>query len=309
MLSSAGNRIAIALLLLGAQEPLRVKVSLVTVGVRVTDWLGRDVRGLNVQNFSVFDDGVGQKIVFFSSEEQPLTLGILLDRSDSMSYNEKLQRAKEAARTLVTSAHRGSEYFYVTFDDGVKLEADLTTDQHRIETAIDTTPLGGGTALYDAVLEGLDLSRRARQPRQAIVVISDGADQNSTHTLQEVIRSVREAELQIYTIGYFSREEETLFRRSGAKLTLIDGRIVDNPQYALQRLAKDSGGESFFPRSDRELAQAVDKIVDDLRTQYTVAFYPQSADRDNQYHRLSVAVHGGRYRVRARPGYSTTSSN
>src|SRR5215467_6318608 len=116
MLSSGMNRIAIALLLLLAQEPLRVKVSLVTVGVRVTDWLGRDVRGLNVQNFSVFDDGVVQKIEFFTSEEQPLTLGVLLDRSDSMSYNEKLQRAKEAARTLVTSAHQGSEYFYVTFD-------------------------------------------------------------------------------------------------------------------------------------------------------------------------------------------------
>jgi Mg-chelatase subunit ChlD len=141
--------------------------------------------------------------------------------------------------------HRGSEYFYVTFDGRVKLEADLTTDQRRIETAIGTTPLGGGTALYDAVLEGLDLSHRARQPQQAIVVISDGADQHSTHSLQEVIRSVREAELQIYTIGYFSREEETFFRRSGARVTLIDGRIVDNPQYVLQRLAKDSGGDRF----------------------------------------------------------------
>ena len=128
MLNSAVNRIAIALLLLGAQEPLRVKVSLVTVGVRVTDSLGRDVRGLNGRDFSVFDDGVAQKIVFFSSEEQPLTLGILLDRSDSMSYNEKLQRAKEAARTLVTPAYRGSEYFYVTFDGRVRLDADLTTD-------------------------------------------------------------------------------------------------------------------------------------------------------------------------------------
>ena len=309
MFSCAVSRIIIALLLLGAQETLRVKVSLVTVGVRVTDWLGLDVRGLNVQNFSVFDDGVAQKIVFFSSEEQPVTLGILLDRSDSMSYNEKLQRAKEAAHALVFSAREGSEYFYVTFDDRVKVEADLTMDRHRIDTAIDGTASGGGTALYDAVLEGLSLTHRAQRPRQAVIIISDGADQNSMRTLQEVIRAVREAELQVYTIGYFGKEEEILFRRSGAKLTLIDGRVVDNPKYVLQRLAKDSGGESFFPRSDKELAQAVDKIANDLRTQYTLAFYPQGSDNDSHYHQLRVDLHGGRYRVRARPGYSATPSN
>ncbi|HYR43459.1 MAG TPA: VWA domain-containing protein [Terriglobia bacterium] len=309
MYSSAVNRIVMALLLLGAQETLRVKVSLVTVGVRVTDWLGRDARGLDVQDFSVFDDGIAQKIVFFSSEQQPVTLGILLDRSDSMSYNEKLQRAKEAAHALVVSAREGSEYFYLTFDDRVKVEADLTMDQHRIDSAIAGTSPGGGTALYDAVLEGLAVTRRGQQPRQAVVIISDGADQNSMHTLQEVIRAVREAELQVYTIGYFSKEEEMLFRRSAAKLTLDDGRVVDNPQHVLQRLAKDSGGESFFPRSDKELAQAVDKIANDLRTQYTLAFYPQSSDNDSHYHQLRVALRGGRYRVRARPGYSATSFN
>src|SRR5207237_8900749 len=153
-----------------------------------------------------------------------------------------------------------------------------------------------------------ELSRPARQPRQAVVIISDGADQDSTHTLQEVIRAVREAELQVYTIGYFGKEEETSFRRSGAKLTLIDGRVVDNPRYVLQRLAKDSGGESFFPRSDRELAQAVDKIANHLRTQYKLAFYPQSSDGDSRYHQLRIAAHGGRYRVRARPGYANSSN-
>src|SRR3989442_14288991 len=114
MFSSAVNRIFMVLILLGTQETLRVKVSLVTVGVRVTDWLGRDVRGLTVENFSVFDDGVAQKIVFFSNEQQQVTLGILLDRSDSMSFNEKLQRAKEEAHALVVSAREGREYFYLT---------------------------------------------------------------------------------------------------------------------------------------------------------------------------------------------------
>jgi VWFA-related protein len=135
-------RILILFLLLAAQDTLRVKVSLVTVGARVTDWRGRDVTGLKAEDFSVFDDGVEQKIEFFRNEEQPITLGILLDRSDSMSYNAKLDRAKEAARTLVDAAHEGSEYFYFMFDDQVKLASDLTSDRRQIETAIDQTPLG-----------------------------------------------------------------------------------------------------------------------------------------------------------------------
>jgi len=302
------NRLLIILLLVGAQDTLRVKVSLVTVGVRVTDWIGRDARGLKMENFLVFDDEIPQKIEFFSNEEQPITLGILLDRSFSMSYNAKLDRAKDAARALVGAAREGSQYFYIAFDDNVKLSADLTDDRHQVETAIDQTTLGGGTALYDAVLKGLAISAQAARPRQVLIIISDGADQHSTHLLGEVIRAVREAELQVFTIGYFSPQEEAFVRRSGDKLTLADGTVVDNPQYVLKKLASESGAESFFPRSDKELSEAVEKITKDLRTQYTLGFYP-SSDDDNHYHQLRVAVRGGRYKVRARPGYSTSVSN
>src|SRR5262245_15250685 len=107
------KKLVISLLLLFAQDTLQVKVSLVTVGVRVTDSRGRDVRGLNQEAFSVFDDGVRQPIQFFSEMEQPITLGILFDRSDSMKYNAKIDRAKEAALRLVRSTLEGSEFFYI----------------------------------------------------------------------------------------------------------------------------------------------------------------------------------------------------
>src|SRR5437667_11662696 len=181
MINFAVTRIVVALLLVAAQETLRVNVSLVTVGVQVTDWLGRDVRGLKVENFSIFDNGVPQKIEFFSDEEQPITLGILLDRSDSMSYNAKLDRAKEAAVALVTSARDGSEYFYLPFDDHVKLQADLTSDPRRVETASGGTTLGGGTALYDAVLERLSRSALAHHRRQVPVRISDCSQPHTNH--------------------------------------------------------------------------------------------------------------------------------
>src|SRR4030095_4420237 len=168
--------------------------------------------------------GVQQEIRFFSSEEQPITLGILLDRSFSMSYNNKLDRAKEAARSLIRATHDGSEYFFFTFDDQVRLAHDFTTDRERIQSAIQATPLGGGTSLYDAIVQGLALCSQAQLARQALVIISDGADQHSRHELQETMRIVRESEMQIYTIGYFGPEEDALFRKSGPKVEVADGR-------------------------------------------------------------------------------------
>ena len=298
------NELFIALLLLVPQDTLKVDVSLVTVGVRVTDSKGRSALGLKQEDFSIFEDGVRQQVQFFSSEEQPITLGILLDRSFSMSFKNKLDRAKEAAHVLVRSAHEGSEYFYFTFDDQVKLAADFTKDPNALHSAIDRTPLGGGTSLYDAIVEGLTLCSRATLPRQALIIISDGADQHSRHNLQETMQIVRESEMQIFTIGYFSPDEDKNLSTAGPKIQMTDGRTIDNPRDVLQRVARESGAESYFPRNDAELAKAVEDITNDLRTQYTLAYYPPAGDGENRYHQLRVTVRG-RYNVRARPGYGT----
>jgi Ca-activated chloride channel family protein len=298
------TRILIALLLLIPQETLQVKVSLVTVGVRVTDSRGRSISNLKAEDFSIFDDEVPQKIEFFSSDEQPITLGIVLDRSFSMSYNQKLDRAKEAAQALVRATHAGSEYFYIAFDDQVRIASDFTTERERVESAIAQTSLGGGTSLYDALVQAVAMTGKTQQARQALVVISDGADQHSQREMQDALRVVRESEMQVYTIGYYGPEEERLVRTSGAKIELAGGRMIDNPRKVLERIASESGAESFFPRSDVELAKAVQSIADDLRTQYTLSFYPQTIDPESRYHQLRVAV-PGRYHVRSRPGYGT----
>lgn len=297
------SKFAIALLFLIAQDTLRVSVSLVTVGVRVRDSRGHDVHGLRAEDFSVFDDGVPQKIEFFSEMEQSMALGILLDHSDSMTYNDKLQRAKEAALTVVRSVREDSEFFYIAFDDTVTVAADVTRDRREIESAIQGTQAGGGTKLYDAVLKGVELNKKAQLSRQVLVIISDGTDQHSRSRLADVLKVVRGSKMQVFSIGYFSGQEEALFRRSGARIELIDGALVDNPRVVLHNLARESGAASFFPRSDKELAKAVEDIVSDLHTQYTVAFYPQYSDEESRYHKLRVTVRGGRYDVRARPGY------
>jgi Ca-activated chloride channel homolog len=297
------TRFLIALLFLIAQDTLQVKVSLVTVGVRVTDLLGHDVQGLKVERFSVFDDGVPQKIEFFSEMEQPITLGIVFDRSDSMKYNAKIDRAKEAALTLVRAAREGSEFFYIAFDDSVKVAADFTTDRRQVESAIQETELGGGTSLYDAIVKAVTLSNKSQLSRQALVIISDGADQHSIGKLADALKVVGGSKIQVYTIGYFSDQEEELFRKSGTKVVLVNGSEVDNPRVVLQKVAKESGAQSFFPRSDKDLTKAVEEIVKDFRTQYTLAFYPQALNAEPHYHQLRVAVRGFRYAVRARPGY------
>jgi len=300
------TRFHIALSLLIAQDTLQVKVSLVTVPVQVTDSRGRDVPGLKVEDFALYDDGRQQKIEFFSEAPQPITLGILLDRSVSMKYNDKISRAKEAALVLARAPLEGSEFFYIEFDDGVKVALDFTSDRRRMESAIRDTKLGGGTSLYDAVIKAIELSRKAQLSQQVLVIISDGTDQHSLRRLADALKVVRESKVQVYTIGYFSGTEEEMFRKAGSRIELIDGTIVDNPRFVLQKIAQESGAASFFPRSDRELVKAVEEITHDVRTQYTLAFYPQSSEAE-KYHELRVTVRSGRYNVRARPGYSPGS--
>ena len=300
------SMIPLAVLLLAfLQQVIRVDVALVTVGVRVTDSRGRDVTGLKAKDFSVFEDGYHRDIAFFSNEAQPITLGILADRSSSMAYGNKLERSKDAARALVGGAREGSEFFYIEFDEGVNVASDFTNERAEIISAIGRTALGGGTSLYDAIIRGLALTDRAQRSRRALIVISDGTDQHSRYGLQQTVRLIRESEIQIFTIGYFSREEEELFRAAKAKVMRIDGKELDNPRVALEKVAEESGAAFFFPRSDKELTQAVREISEDLRTQYTIAFYPREQSRANPYHELRVTVRENSYKVRARPGYGT----
>ncbi len=303
MILFPANGVLCALLAVTLQQGIHVDVSLVTVGVRVEDSRGRDVRGLKPEDFTLTEDGKPQRIASFSSEPQPITLGIVFDRSSSMESNRKIDRAKDAAQALIQGAREGSEFFFIDFNEKVRVAADLGSERSTLMSAIQKTEPEGSTSLYDAILEGLTVTGRANLPRQALVVISDGADQHSTHELQEVIDIVRESAIQIYTIGYFSKEEEQMFRTSGDKLSLINGAEVDNPRHALQKIAEESGAMSFFPRSDEELSKAVVQINQDLLTQYSLGFYPESASAERTYRRLSVTVVGNRYQVRSRPGY------
>jgi len=283
-------------------EPLRVNVSVVTVGVRVIDVKGLEVPNLSADHFRVYEDGIEQQIALFSNEEQPISLGILLDRSDSMESADKFGRAKAAAQLLVDTCHPGSEYLYIPFD-AYWSSGEFITDREQIGGIISGTKLGHGTRLYDAIIAALERSRRAKHGRQALVVITDGTDQHSSQTLDELVYAVQESQVQLYTIGYFSRIEDDLFRNKGPRIELINSQWIDNPRMVFKRLAEESGAEAFFPKSDIDLQSAVEKISQDLRTQYTLAYYPPNPSQEGKYRRIRVKLRAKGLTVRARQGY------
>lgn len=284
---------------------LRVEVSLVTVGVRVTDAEARAVAGLGRNNFKVYENGVAQQIAFFSSDPQPISFAVLLDRSDSMK-GDKFNRAKVAAQLLIEKLHQGSEFAYIPFD-ATWSEGEFYEDRGQVIQGIGNTQLGEGTRMFDAILAALDLYKRARNARQAMILITDGADMHSDHMLVEVIRSVQESHVQLYAIGYFNGEEAALYWGSGPLIVYRQDsgiKVVDNPRFVFARLARESGAEAFFPETDQELAEAAETISNELHTQYTIAYYPSNPARDGTYRRIKVTVQGKRgLKVRAREGY------
>jgi Ca-activated chloride channel family protein len=276
---------------------------MVTVGVRVSDSNGREIQGLKAERFSLYEDGVPQPIAFFAEEEQPVSVGVLLDRSSSMSEGGKLMRAKGAAARLVQTGHPENEYLYLAFDETPRLIEDFTQDRARLEAAIAATGLGGGTALYDSIVAALDRFKSARYGRQILVAITDGTDQNSLKKLEDVIDALQRSQVQLFLLGYFSDFEDSLFRNGKEKLTMVGGITFDNPRFAFKRLAQETGAESFFPRSDQELRDAAEQVTADVRHQYTLAYYPTRPFEDDQYRRIQVRIDARGVRVRARPGY------
>jgi Ca-activated chloride channel family protein len=283
-------------------ETLRVSVSLVTVGVRVVDAKKREVPGLGVDDFRIYEDSVAQQIALFSNEEQPISLAILLDRSDSMEMTDKFLRAKNAAEHLVDACHAESEFLYIPFDAGWP-EPEFSQDRNQIRRAIAGTKLGSGTRLYDAVQAALERCRHAQRGRQAMIVITDGNDQHSRSTLNDLIHALKKSRVQLFGIGYFSTATGELYRISSPKGITVTEQPIGNLRTAFKRLARESGGEAFFPRSDQELQMAVEQISKDLRTQYTLSYYPSNATPDDRYRRIKVKLRRRGLRVRARQGY------
>ncbi len=285
-------------------QSIQVGVNLVTVGVHVTDHKKKTISGLGESEFAVYEDGKQQTITFFAAKEQPVSLSIALDKSNSMGDRGKMEQARTAALALVNSTLANDEIAYSTFHHEVFRLVELTLDHERVKSAIaETEAERGGSSHYDAIIEGLDSLRTAKFDRQALVLLTDGADQHSNQKLDEVLKAVQVSQAQVFLIGYFDPKEDQEFLRSGKTITLISGQEIDNPRYVFKRLAEESGAECFFPKSGSDLVTVMETIAKDLQEQYTVAYHSSNLITSNDYRSIQVKVAHGGSKVRARKGY------
>jgi len=274
---------------------IRVPTEVVTLSVTVTDPYSRLVTGLDRHHFEVFEDKVKQNIVFFKDEDVPVSVGIIFDVSGSMKG--KLDRAREALKAFIQTSHDQDDFFLVGFNQRANLVAEFTDGDSLVNklTLIDPK---GQTALYDASYLGLEKVKQGRHQKRAILLISDGQDNSSRYTYGELRKLLKEANVQIYSIGIVEMG-------GGAGGTLdLQGQGI------LEEISQTTGGKAFFPRSAAELEDATTRIALELRHQYSIGYEPTNEKRDGKWRKISVKVNPPRglprLNVRSKEGYYAT---
>jgi len=253
---------------------IRRDVDLVMVPVTITDTTGRLVTGLQKQNFKVFEEKQKQEIRSFSNEDTPISVGIVLDTSGSMET--KIARAKEAVAEFCNTANPQDQFFLITFSDTPNADSGFTSNAQDIQNKLAFITPKGNTSLLDAVYLGIEKMRHASQPRKALIVISDGGDNHSRYTENEIKSAVREADITLFSIGiydsYFSTQEERL-----------------GPQL-MSDLADSTGGMSFTLDNPNDLPLVANQIGRVLRDQYVLAYHPKNAKHDGRWHKIKVKL-------------------
>jgi Ca-activated chloride channel family protein len=256
---------------------LRVDTTLVPIPVAVTDPLSRFVTGLDKENFRVYEDRVEQEISHLSSEDTPISVGVVFDTSGSMGT--KLSWSRQAVAQFLTTANPEDEFFLVEFNDRPQLAVRFTPNADEIQSHLSFTQAKGSTALLDALYLAMDQMKKAHNPRKAILIISDGGDNASRYTEGEVKNAVRESDVQVYAMGIY----EPLAGR---------GRTAEEaagPEL-LNTLAEQTGGRAFTIENLAELPDVAAKIGIELRNQYVLYYTPKNRTRDGKYRRVQVKI-------------------
>ena len=244
------------------------------VPVTITDVMNRPVVGLGQNNFELYENKKPQEIKHFSSEDTPISVGIIVDTSGSMNY--KLDRAREAVAEFCDIANPNDEFFMITFADTPRLATDFTTRQEQIENDLLTARSKGRTSLLDAIYMGVRKMRNARYSRRALLIISDGGDNHSRYSDHDVKAAVKEADVLIYAVGTFDRYVNTQEELMGPEL--------------LRSITGLTGGQTFTLSNVNEMPAVTRAIGTQLRHQYMLAYEPQSKPKDGKWHKISVKL-------------------
>ncbi|MET0646602.1 MAG: VWA domain-containing protein [Pyrinomonadaceae bacterium] len=278
-------------------KPVIVHSDLITLTVTVTDTYGRFVTGLGKNAFTIFDDKTQQEISFFSDEDAPVSLGIVFDVSGSMG-GDKINRAREALSKFVDTSHARDEYFLIGFNSRAQLLLNHTRDSDALMQKLTFVQTRGQTALYDATYLGVERVTRGAHKKRAILLISDGQDNSSRYTFNELKRMLKESDVIIYAIGIVSPNDDTSLGYGGRAI--------------LEELAGVSGGKAFFPSTGAEMNDTFERIALELRTQYSIGYRPSGFANDGKWHKLKIKVQPPRgfprLFVRGREGYFASAT-
>ncbi len=269
-----------------------VKVQMVVLQAAVFNRKGSFVNGLRQRNFQVFEDNQKQSLGLFRHADSPVAVGLIVDNSGSM--RRKHSAIVAAAKAFARNSNPRDELFVINFNDQVSLglpRAQLFSGNSRqLERALPATAAGGKTALYDALEEGIAHVHQLHQDKKALILISDGGDNASTHTIEQVMADATNSDVVIYTIGLFGKyDDET------------------NPDF-LKKLAQVTGGEAFLPARPGQAAANCKKIARTIRNVYTLGYSPTNVEQNGKFRAIQVNVsaprHGTKLLARTRIGYT-----
>lgn len=246
----------------------------VTLNVTVIDSEGFAITGLEKKNFAITDNKHPQEITFFSDADLPLSVGIVFDLSGSMS-GKKIARAREAPATFMQTSHPDDEFFLIGFNSQPQLLLDRTRDSDAVIKKLLLVEPDGATALYDAAYLALERVAHGSYTKRAILIISDGEDNNSRYSLSELRRSLKESGVSIYAV---LTDNGTI------------GRFGGYTNLVLSDLASVSGGRAFSVGHSKQMNETFDQIALELRHQYSIGYRPSSFTPDGKWHRLTVKV-------------------
>jgi Ca-activated chloride channel family protein len=252
----------------------RVDTNLVLIPLTVTDPMDRLVTGLEKQNFLILEDNHQQTIRTFASDDAPVTIGVIMDLSGSMS--NKVVRARGAVLQFMKTSNPQDEFFVIGFNDRPVLISDFTSSPDDIEARLATVQPGHRTALLDAIYMGLEKMKQARYQRKAILIVSDGGDNNSRYTENEVRAAVKEADTQIYSIGIFDPEAATVEERNGPML--------------LNDISSDTGGRLFRVDDLSEMGDIATRISAELRNEYVLGYKTDDTRMDGKWRKVRVKL-------------------
>jgi len=273
----------------------RADTRLVVLPTTVLDKNGHLVTTLPREAFTVLENGVQQEIKQFKREDVPVSMGLIIDNSGSM--RDKRAKVEAAALALVKASNPDDEVFIVNFNDEAFLDnphgKDFTSDIQEMEDALTRIDSRGGTAMRDAIRMSIDhVKEKAHKDKKVLVVVTDGNDNSSVVSLEDLVKAAQQSEVLIYTVGLLTDEERREAKRA---------------QKAMEALAEATGGETFFPRDVSEVERIANQVAHDIRNQYTIAYTPLNQAMDGSFRQIKVAVKAaGNPTVRARSGYYAT---